>query len=94
MQPIYMTLINLHIDQRLRATVLSIAGQADAIGQFVGGPAIGAIGTFYSLRAAMVAAGAVLSPALLLYWRMLCGRKESPASLQVSNAPSQSDDTN
>lgn len=45
-----------------------MSGQADAIGQIAGGPAIGAIGGV-SLRAAMAAAGAVLAPSLWLFAR-------------------------
>jgi hypothetical protein len=48
-----------------------MGGQSNAIGQVAGGPAIGLIGTVVSLRAAMVAAGLALAPALLLYGRAL-----------------------
>jgi len=93
LQPIYITLINLHIDMRLRATVLSMLGQADALGQIAGGPAIGAIGSIYSLRAAMVAAGAVLSPVFLLSWRLLRRNKKVPAPIEVADTPLQSEET-
>lgn len=69
--PIYTTWLAQSIDPRVRATVISISGQADALGQVAGGPAIGAIGLARSLRAALVVAGAVLAPALLLYVRAL-----------------------
>ena len=58
----------------VRATVLSLAGQADAIGQgaeVAGGPLGGAVGTALSLRAPLVASGLLLSPALLLAARTL-----------------------
>jgi len=45
-----------------------LAGQANALGQIAGGPAVGALGNI-SLRAALVVAGAALSPALLLFVR-------------------------
>jgi hypothetical protein len=51
--------------------VLSITSQADAIGQTAGGPALGAVGTVFSIRAALVAGAAVLAPALGLYGRAL-----------------------
>jgi len=57
------------IDPQVRATVLSIDGQTDALGQIAGGPALGAIATFASLRAALVTAGVILLPALLLFVR-------------------------
>lgn len=59
--------INQHVDSRVRATIFSIMGQADACGQAVGGPIFGAIGRIVSLRAAMVAAGAFLSPVLPIF---------------------------
>ena len=65
--PIYRAWLNRHVSSRVRATVLSMNGQADALGQFVGGPATGVIGTLLSLRAALVASGSMFTPALLLY---------------------------
>jgi MFS transporter, DHA3 family, tetracycline resistance protein len=65
---LYTAWLNQNItDSSVRATVLSMCGQADALGQFVGGPIVGVIGTVFSLRAALTTAGAILSPALLLY---------------------------
>lgn len=61
--------LNRSIKPSVRATVFSVMGQADALGQLAGGPAIGAVGTRFGLRAAMVTAGLALSPALLLYSR-------------------------
>ena len=48
-----------------------MSGQANALGQVTGGPAIGVVGTLRSVRAALVASGLLLSPALLLYGRAL-----------------------
>ena len=45
---------NQHIESSVRATVLSIQGQADALGQIAGGPVVGAVGL-----AVVAAAGAV-----------------------------------
>jgi MFS transporter, DHA3 family, tetracycline resistance protein len=55
-------------DSGVRATVLSMQSQTDAIGQMVGGPPIGAVGNA-SLRAAFVVSGAILSPVLWLLRR-------------------------
>jgi len=60
---------NQHIDSQVRATVLSMFSQTDAIGQMAGGPPIGIIGKL-SLRLALVTSGAVLSPALFLLYRV------------------------
>ena len=68
-RPIYDSWLVRQIDPRVRATVLSLGGQVDALGQIAGGPVIGAVGTLVSLRAAIVAAGAALLPALPLFVR-------------------------
>jgi DHA3 family tetracycline resistance protein-like MFS transporter len=44
-----------------------MAGQLDAIGQIAGGPVVGVIGTLVSIRAALVATGALLLPALAFF---------------------------
>ena len=70
--PVYMTWLNQQItDSSVRATVISIAGQADAVGQAAGGPAIGAIGNAFGLRAALTAGALVLLPAVGFYGRAL-----------------------
>jgi DHA3 family tetracycline resistance protein-like MFS transporter len=67
-QPIYMAWLNQRLESSTRATVLSMSGQLDALGQIAGGPVVGAVGTA-SIRAAIVLTGAVLTPALWLYVR-------------------------
>jgi DHA3 family tetracycline resistance protein-like MFS transporter len=72
------------IAPEVRATVLSISSQTDALGQIAGGPALGAIATFGSLRAALVGAGAVLAPAALLFAR--AGRQSHAAAPAAEEA--------
>jgi MFS transporter, DHA3 family, tetracycline resistance protein len=67
--PIYTAWLAQNIDARVRATVISLSGQLDAIGQIAGGPIIGVIGTLVSIRAALVSTAALLSPTLLLFVR-------------------------
>jgi DHA3 family tetracycline resistance protein-like MFS transporter len=55
----------------VRATVFSMRGQADALGQMIGGPIVGLVATVFSLRAVMVLAGLMIAPALWLYRRSL-----------------------
>jgi DHA3 family tetracycline resistance protein-like MFS transporter len=70
--PLYMTWLNQQItDSSVRATVISISGQADAIGQTAGGPALGVVGNVFGLRAALVVAGLVIAPVLGLYGRAM-----------------------
>ncbi len=69
--PVYTAWVNQRLDSKVRATVLSMSGQVDAIGQILGGPGVGMIGKLVSVRAALLASGIILSPALALYQRAL-----------------------
>jgi len=63
--PLFAAWLNRSVDDSaVRATTLSIVNQADAVGQWTGGPAIGALGTVTSIRIALVAATACLVPAV------------------------------
>lgn len=64
--PIWNTWLTRNIDAKVRATVFSMVGQMNALGQVVGGPPVGYIGTVFSLRTALVAVSIILSPVLLL----------------------------
>ncbi len=78
--PVYSAWLNQDVDSRVRATVLSMSGQSDALGQFTVGPAIGALGTVYGLRVALATAATALSPALFLYGRALRKAEHNPAT--------------
>jgi MFS transporter, DHA3 family, tetracycline resistance protein len=70
--PLWSIWLNQQItDSSVRATVLSITGQADAVGQAAGGPVLGAIGNVWGIRAALATGALVLTPALGLYARAL-----------------------
>jgi MFS transporter, DHA3 family, tetracycline resistance protein len=85
--PLYVTWLNRNVsDSSVRATVNSIASQSDAIGEVGGGPAIGAVGTLASLRAALVATGLLLTPAIALYGRALRHGGREP-ELEEAKAP-------
>jgi hypothetical protein len=62
--------------------VLSITNQADAIGQWTGGPAIGALGSIFSIRIALAAAAACLLPTLALYRRALKAEDVEAAAVE------------
>lgn len=81
-RPLYWAWINKQIEPRVRATVLSMNGQVDAIGQVVGGPILGAVAATLSLRAAMVGVGVLLAPVAVLY--SFAFRRISP---EVASAP-------
>jgi DHA3 family tetracycline resistance protein-like MFS transporter len=67
--PLYTTWVTQSSAPELRATVISLNGLADAGGQILGGPVIGLVGSALSLRAALVASGLALAPALALFAR-------------------------
>jgi DHA3 family tetracycline resistance protein-like MFS transporter len=78
--PLFMSWLNRSIDDSsTRATTLSIVNQADAVGQWTGGPAIGALGTVTSIRVALAAATACLVPAYVFLRR--ASRLETRAPL-------------
>ncbi|HEX2326604.1 MAG TPA: MFS transporter [Chloroflexota bacterium] len=68
-QPLFVGWVNRHVDPRVRATLLSMGGEVDAVGQLTGGPIIGLVAQLVSLRAAMVTIGLTLVPALPLLSR-------------------------
>ena len=82
--PLQTAWINQHVDSRVRATVISISSQADAIGQIAGGPVVGYIGVLATVRAALVVGGCILSPALVLYAQTL--RRADPITVVVEEA--------
>jgi DHA3 family tetracycline resistance protein-like MFS transporter len=84
--PLYNAWLVQNTDPAVRATVLSMLSQSNAFGQIVGGPGVGLIGTVASLRAALVVAGALLSPTVLVYARVLRGHPESSARAEYRAA--------
>ena len=78
--PLMEAWINLYVESDVRATVLSIQGQADAFGQIAGGPVVGAIGLASSVRTAISVSGLMLLPILVVFRRTLGeGRWEQAA---------------
>jgi DHA3 family tetracycline resistance protein-like MFS transporter len=73
--PLYTARLNQGLTPEVRATVHSMAGQSDAVGQIAGGPILGIVANTSSIRTALAVSGAILSPVLLLYTRAF-GRAE------------------
>jgi DHA3 family tetracycline resistance protein-like MFS transporter len=70
--PLYTIWLNEQItDSSVRATVLSISGQANAVGQATGGPVLGIVGNVFGIPAALAASAATVLPAVGLYARAL-----------------------
>ena len=69
--PLFRIWINRNVESKVRATVMSIESQTFSLGQAVGGPIIGAIGTAVSLPAALVTTGLARLPVAALYLRLI-----------------------
>jgi hypothetical protein len=83
-----MTWLNARIsDSSVRATVLSLAGQADAIGQTAGGPVLGAVGNIWGIGSALAAGAVALVPAAALYTRAI--RRHGSVPLIPAGEPAQ-----
>ncbi|MEO9049699.1 MAG: MFS transporter [Candidatus Dormiibacterota bacterium] len=67
--PVQRAWLNRSLDPANRATLFSVDGQADALGQIVGGPMLGVVASGISIRAALVASAALLGLALPLLAR-------------------------
>jgi MFS transporter, DHA3 family, tetracycline resistance protein len=77
--PLYDTWLNEQItDSSVRATVISLTGQANAIGQAGGGPVLGGIGNVWGIRAALAVGAAAIAPALGLYARAIAHHGREP----------------
>lgn len=84
--PLYTTWLNAQIsDSSVRATVLSLSGQANAVGQAAGGPVLGVVGNVWGIPAALAAGASALAPAAALYARAI-RRHGSVAPLPAGEA--------
>lgn len=66
--PLYNAWVNQRLDSDTRATVISMSGQVDAIGQIASGPLAGVV-SLWSVQAAIAFASFLLTPALPLIRR-------------------------
>ncbi|MBP7686621.1 MAG: MFS transporter [Thermoflexales bacterium] len=71
LMPLYTTWVNQHVESSVRATVISMSSQVDALGQIMGGPIVGGIGTTFGLRAALTSSAVILTSALPLLARVI-----------------------
>jgi DHA3 family tetracycline resistance protein-like MFS transporter len=72
MWPLWMTWVNQQVtDSSVRATVLSMTSQADAIGQAAVGPVLGVIANAYGISSGLAVGALLLVPALGFYARAL-----------------------
>lgn len=90
--PVQRAWLNRSLDPANRATLFSVDGQANALGQIVGGPVLGVVGSGVSIRAALMSSAALLGLALPLLARAL-GQASRPHAGQqnLRLAPGQED---
>jgi len=69
MGPLYTAWVNQKLDSQTRATVHSITGQVDAIGQMGGGPLVAFVAGVSSVTSALVTSGLLLLPTIPLIGR-------------------------
>ena len=67
--PLQTAWVNQKLDSKVRATVHSMFGQVDAVGQMLGGPIVAVIAAVGSTAASLVTSSLLLSPALIFIRR-------------------------
>ncbi|HET9912345.1 MAG TPA: MFS transporter [Anaerolineales bacterium] len=82
--PLQTAWINQKLDSQVRATVHSMFGQVDAIGQMLGGPLVAVIASVGSAVASLVTSGLLLTPALFFIGR---ANSQSKDELQAEAEP-------
>jgi DHA3 family tetracycline resistance protein-like MFS transporter len=82
--PLQTAWINQKLDSRVRATVHSMFGQVDAIGQVLGGPVVAVIASLGSTVASLVTSSLLLTPALFFIGR---ANSQSSADVDVESEP-------
>lgn len=68
--PVQTAWLNRNVDSQIRATTLSMNGQANALGQVIGGPPLGGLANRTSVATALVTSALILSPTTLIYARL------------------------
>jgi MFS transporter, DHA3 family, tetracycline resistance protein len=82
--PLFDTWLNEQItDSSVRATVISLTGQSNAIGQAAGGPVLGVVGNVWGIRAALAGGAAAIAPALALFGRAIVHHGREPELAQL-----------
>jgi len=84
--PLQSTWINQKLDSRVRATIHSMFGQVDAIGQITSGPAVGLLASALSVRLAVGISGLLLAPAMF-FIRRANSQLKSEADGEAEPAP-------
>jgi len=84
--PLQTAWVNQKLDSKVRATVHSMFGQVDAIGQVLGGPIVAGIAAISSAVASLVTSGLLLTPALFFVSRANSKRRPEPVEGSANEA--------
>jgi DHA3 family tetracycline resistance protein-like MFS transporter len=83
--PLYTAWVNQHTESSVRATVISMSSQIDALGQILGGPIVGAIGLALGIPVALTISAVILAAALSLLIRTIrIGRQADVRTSEVA----------
>jgi DHA3 family tetracycline resistance protein-like MFS transporter len=86
--PLQTAWVNQKLDPQVRATVHSMFGQVDAIGQMMGGPVVAAIASIGSTVASLVTSSLLLTPALFFIGRTNAqSRNEAQTETETEPVP-------
>ena len=75
-EPLYTAWVNHRLDSSVRATVISMSSQVDALGQIAGGPFVGLIARQASIQSGLLTSAGLLAPILVLFGLQLAGKGE------------------
>lgn len=78
--PLYLAWINHRLDSSVRATILSMSGQVDSIGQIASGPIMGAVANRFGIRYGLIGSVLLLIPVIPLLITQLRNREEGALS--------------
>jgi DHA3 family tetracycline resistance protein-like MFS transporter len=83
--PLYTAWVNQHAESSVRATIISMSSQIDALGQILGGPLVGAIGLALGIPVSLTICAVVLATAMPLLIRTIrIDRREDMTTREVT----------
>lgn len=84
--PLNTAWVNQKLDPQTRATVHSMTGQVDAVGQMAGGPSVALVARYLSVAAAITTSALLLGPAMLLVHRANSQSEKEASAVDESSA--------
>jgi DHA3 family tetracycline resistance protein-like MFS transporter len=81
--PLHTAWVNRKLEPGVRATILSISGQVDAIGQIAGGPGVGLIARRISMPVGILTSALLLTPVLGLLGKQYINNTEDEQANRV-----------